>query len=505
MLSPTGVGAGIGGPFQLKQRVYALQQGTPRRATILEIGNAADGSAQYYVRFLDQDSRMDAWYSASELRPCEVKAPRIPSVAVTPTITTRGMANRLATMQQQEGGGGSNSSAATIIVSDEPPKRQPVSQDIATKRQRKDSSFFFRPKNVSRVLMGRYDVDAWYFSPYHCARPGVRGYMETCSPVLVSELGAEATLELRQDSSDSSNHNSVNLRPTALTPTGRLTATAPFVLHLCPCCLEPFSCNNSVIRHLQYVCLRHPPGVEVYRDPDHDIILFELDGKAEPDFANNLALLSKLFLEHKALDCDMTPFLFYVLCQVTSFGCEVLGYFSKEKISPDNFNLSCILTLPQYQGRGIGRFLVEISYEITRREGKVGSPEKPLSDLGEVTYLSYWKDTVLDYLAASADKGSGVSIAGIIASTCMTQQDVMMTLQKLNILSGGGGKQARKFSLSLTSEHVRQHEERKARRLANRSNNYIFDPALLCWHPSWYENRTELSPRSAAGVFTVAE
>ncbi|CUF84619.1 histone acetyltransferase, putative [Bodo saltans] len=505
MLSPTGVGAGIGGPFQLKQRVYALQQGTPRRATILEIGNAADGSAQYYVRFLDQDSRMDAWYSASELRPCEVKAPRIPSVAVTPTITTRGMANRLATMQQQEGGGGSNSSAATIIVSDEPPKRQPVSQDIATKRQRKDSrkkksGFLHSSHNYPAILHLRTMKRGMV------TRAGPQAPIYLCtSPVLVSDLGAEATLELRQISSDSSHHNSVNLRPTALTPTGRLTATAPFVLHLCPCCLEPFSCNNSVIRHLQYVCLRHPPGVEVYRDPDHDIILFELDGKAEPDFANNLALLSKLFLEHKALDCDMTPFNFYVLCQVTSFGCEVLGYFSKEKISPDNFNLSCILTLPQYQGRGIGRFLVEISYEITRREGKVGSPEKPLSDLGEVTYLSYWKDTVLDYLAASADKGSGVSIAGIIASTCMTQQDVMMTLQKLNILSGGGGKQARKFSLSLTSEHVRQHEERKARRLANRSNNYIFDPALLCWHPSWYENRTELSPRSAAGVFTVAE
>jgi histone acetyltransferase HTATIP len=496
--SPTSIGASIGGPFQLKQRVYALQQGTPRRATILDIGNAADGNIQYYVRFLDQDSRMDAWYSASELRPCEVKPPRIPSVAVTPTITTRGMASRLATMQQETGG--VSTAGATIIVSDEPPKRQPVQQDIATKRQRKDSSFFFRPKNVSRVLMGRYDVDAWYFSPYHCARPGVRGYMETCSPVLVSDLGAESTLELRHEPEPSLHRGAPSL-----TPSGRSTATAPFVLHLCPCCLEPFSCNNSVIRHLQYVCLRHPPGVEVYRDPDHDIILFELDGKAEPEFANNLALLSKLFLEHKALDCDMTPFLFYVLCQVTQFGCEVLGYFSKEKISPDNFNLSCILTLPQYQGRGIGRFLVEVSYEITRREGKVGSPEKPLSDLGEVTYLSFWKDTVLDYLAACADKGSGVSIAGLIASTCMTQQDVMVTLQKLNILSGGGGKQARKFSLSLTSEHVRQHEERKARRLANRSNNYIFDPALLCWHPSWYENRSDVPVRHTTGVFTVPE
>ncbi|CAF1682247.1 unnamed protein product, partial [Didymodactylos carnosus] len=72
--------------------------------------------------------------------------------------------------------------------------------------------------------------------------------------------------------------------------------------------------------------------------------------------------------------------------------------FSKEKHCPQKYNLSCIMVLPNCQRKGYGRFLIELSYLLSRKEWQVGTPEKPLSDLGRKTYETYWGFKIIKQL-----------------------------------------------------------------------------------------------------------
>ena len=74
-----------------------------------------------------------------------------------------------------------------------------------------------------------------------------------------------------------------------------------------------------------------------------------------------MCLLAKMFLDHKTLYYDVEPFLFYVVAELDERGSHFVGYFSKEKRSPLNYNVSCIMTLPIRQRRGWGNFLIDIS------------------------------------------------------------------------------------------------------------------------------------------------
>ncbi|KAH9928673.1 uncharacterized protein B0H18DRAFT_1156648 [Fomitopsis serialis] len=181
-------------------------------------------------------------------------------------------------------------------------------------------------------------------------------------------------------------------------------------LWYCEFCLKYMRSKFLANRHLMKCKMRFPPGDEIYRDGP--ISIFE-----------NLCLLSKMFLDHKSLFYDVEPFLFYVIAEFDDVGARFVGYFSKEKRSPKDYNR-----------RGWGQLLIDFSkigYLLSRKEQRPGSPEKPLSPLGAISYRKYWTFALHRYFRTALPNPR---LEDISAATAMTIEDICNTLVHLKMI-----------------------------------------------------------------------
>ncbi|XP_016092031.1 histone acetyltransferase KAT7-like isoform X3 [Sinocyclocheilus grahami] len=270
---------------------------------------------------------------------------------------------------------------------------------------------------IKAIVFGRYELDTWYHSPY---------------PEEYARLGR---------------------------------------LYMCEFCLKYMKSQTILRRHMAKCVWKHPPGDEIYRKGV--ISVFEVDGKKNKIYCQNLCLLAKLFLDHKTLYYDVEPFLFYVMTEADNTGCHLVGYFSKEKNSFLNYNVSCILTMPQYMRQGYGKMLIDFSYLLSKVEEKVGSPERPLSDLGLISYRSYWKEVLLRYLHNF--QGKEISIKEISQETAVNPVDIVSTLQSLQMLKYWKGKH-----LILKRQDLIDDWKTKE---AKRGSNKTIDSTALKWSP----------------------
>ena len=250
------------------------------------------------------------------------------------------------------------------------------------------------------------------------------------------------------------------------------------VLYICEFCLKYMNSDYVAWRHKLKCGTKHPPGDEIYRH--ESVSIFEVDGRKHPVYCQNLCLMAKLFLGSKTLYYDVEPFLFYVLCEFNDTGYHFVGYFSKEKRASSQNNVSCILTLPIHQRKGYGNLLIDFSYLLTKVEEKTGSPEKPLSDMGLVSYRNYWRLELckyfLEFMESGRHKEEGLSIKTISDETGMTADDVVSALEGLRALVRDPQTQLYAFRVDLNycRGYVGKWE----------SKSYVqLKPSALAWTP----------------------
>ena len=202
------------------------------------------------------------------------------------------------------------------------------------------------------------------------------------------------------------------------------------VLYICPFTLQFFKHKFELESHSERCDIRCPPGDEIYRD--ETLSVFEFDAKQQKIYTENLCYIAKLFLDHKNIWYEIDAFYFYILCERRADGYYMVGYFSKEKNSDHDFNLSCIMVLPAWQNCGYGKFIIDFSYQLSLIEGKQGSPEKPLSYFGHRAYVSYWCNRILNLLLQNENQQ--LSIQQISRRTAILPIDIQYVLETFSIL-----------------------------------------------------------------------
>ncbi|KAK3792344.1 hypothetical protein RRG08_046653 [Elysia crispata] len=339
---------------------------TLHAAEIIQSRQNESGTQEFYVHYEGFDRRLDEWIDPDRLDlTSKFEDPQSKTGDLTISLAdfTDGT-DRKITRNQKRKHDEINHVQKTF-----------AEMDPTTAALEKEHEAITKVKYIDRIQFGKYEIDAWYFSPYP------------------EEYGKQPKL------------------------------------WICEFCLKYMKLEKSFRYHQSQCTWRHPPGKEIYRKGT--ISVFEVDGKDWKIYCQNLCLLAKLFLDHKTLYFDVEPFMFYILVEVDRYGCHLVGYFSKEKESPDGNNLACILTLPPHQRKGYGKFLIALSYELSVIEGVVGSPEKPLSDLGKLSYRSYWTSVLLDCIYKMGVK---VSMRELERVTSIAYTDVVSTLQSLNLI-----------------------------------------------------------------------
>jgi len=236
--------------------------------------------------------------------------------------------------------------------------------------------------------------------------------------------------------------------------------------HLCLC---PLCLSESCVR-CKYST--SPPGTEIYIDGN--IRVFEIDGAVDEMYCQNLNLLGRLFIGSKTATFCAKPFRYYVLYDLIDGSYHFVGYFSKLKDDTLCYNLSCLLTYPAYEKKKAGWFLVDLSYELSKREGKVGSPEAPNAHAQKL-YTSFISHAICKQILTNQKE---VCLDAMAYNAGIEYKDVVGVMSKLNKVSVKNGNAV----VKLPKEYVKKNFEEIERKLSL-PGCFRFKSNLLTWHP----------------------
>lgn len=147
-----------------------------------------------------------------------------------------------------------------------------------------------------------------------------------------------------------------------------------------------------------------------------------------------------------------------------------------------------------------------LGYLLSKIEGQPGTPEKPLSDLGQVSYHAYWKAVILEYLDKSRNNeiiclddisqetGNTIRVNlihwkayNLVSYLGLMRHDVTYTLQSLNFIA----EDTENLNFFIEWNTVDAYIKKK-----NSLKHIVIEPECLRWTPLMPASNLLISPDS---------
>lgn len=413
--------------------------------------------------------------SQSPSKSLDKEPPRRTSITATVPIMTQGQPRSSRVSDHIA----ANTSKPFVPSTTSPTKQQPkpARKQQPAKYNQEYKKLTSADRNIDKVVFGNVCFSTWYHSPYGT---------EALGEISGNSLKTATTNGVQDTSSKEESPLSLASKKTKDDRLDRL--------YVCPCC---FKYSKELVpwwQHVHFCESRgYIPGEKIYTHPkgrptrqaadgpvpiskgsgrkrkhsdvpvdtnetaaeDHgEWSIWQVDGEKDVLFCQNLSLFAKLFLDNKSVFFDVNGFHYFLLVHTAprppsdGVGNEVLppkhqivGFFSKEKLSWDNNNLACILVFPPWQRKGLGALLMGVSYEISKREGMLGGPEKPISDLGKKGYKRFWAGEIASWILGLDTSGKEeviVDVDDCSKATWIVPEDCLMILKEMGIVEEAG-------------------------------------------------------------------
>ncbi|KAH3668551.1 hypothetical protein OGAPHI_002305 [Ogataea philodendri] len=273
-------------------------------------------------------------------------------------------------------------------------------------------------RNVERIRLGNFEFDTWFGNSvlFIQTEPETLGYQ---------------LLEKRTKPSVSTKKfNQLN----------QLQQPWIKMLHFCQACFKYTTECDEMFRHYSYCSFRRNlPGQVMYQDDTCTIR--RVSGRKHKLFCQCLSILAKFFLDNKSVFFNVEYYDYFVIYQTLDGVPTPMGFYSRELLSWDQNNLSCILVIPCYQKQRLGSKLIEFSYYLSNHEQIVSGPERPLSPFGKLSYLSYWtKSLSREFLYGKLSTNTHVTLELISQKTGFRSEDILLSLDHMQSLFEYGTK-----------------------------------------------------------------